>query len=85
MASMHDSEAVLAARVQGPAMGARRRISSRGPGRAIVRASLPGLLDTRLVRAELVRLRGPRPATTVDWGRANSAPTRTGFDARRAS
>jgi hypothetical protein len=34
-------------------------------------ATLPGLLDVRVVRAELTRLRGPRPATELYKARAS--------------
>lgn len=34
-------------------------------------ATLPGLLDLSIVRAELARLRGPRPATELSPARAS--------------
>jgi hypothetical protein len=81
---MYDSAAVLAEPGASTIAGEGRRIVFSGPGRSIARVSLPGLLDTRLVRAELVRLRGPRrPATAVHSGRSGGTRSRTGFDARR--
>jgi hypothetical protein len=43
-------------------------------GRRLVAGAQPDLLDTRFVRAELVRLRGPHPAVSIHALRATSAP-----------
>ncbi|MGO9488066.1 MAG: hypothetical protein ACLQBB_03440 [Solirubrobacteraceae bacterium] len=81
---MHDS--AVFAEPGGPTIRVfRRRVVTPGPGRTVARASLPGLLDTRLVQAELVRMRAMRPTTMVDWGRAKGGRSGTEHDARRAS
>lgn len=46
---------------------------------------LPSLLDPRLVRMELARLRGPAPALPLRVGGAARPRARGGIDARRIS
>ncbi len=70
---MQDFPAVLGAPGSGAAeLRVRRLTPQRMPaaGQSVVRAALPGLLDTRLVRAELSRLRGPAQTSP---GRASGA------------
>jgi hypothetical protein len=79
---MDDSAAVLAEPGAPTIAREDRRIVFSGPGRSIARVSLPGLLDTSLARAELVKLRGPRSAIAAHSGRSGGTRSRTGFDAR---
>jgi hypothetical protein len=74
---MQDFDAVLAD--DGPALaqvrtrqltGATRIVASVGP---VVCEPLPGLLDTRYVRTELLRLRGPRGEAPLGGDRRQGA------------
>jgi mannose/fructose-specific phosphotransferase system component IIA len=80
---MHDSAAALAEPGATATLGA-ARVVAREPGEAAAGVSLPVLLDMRLVRAELARLRAPRMAKAVDRRRAGGTQTGSAADVGRS-
>jgi hypothetical protein len=78
---MHDSGAAVAEPDDAPL----RRIGARGSSRAGVPQPLPELLDPRLVRVELTRLRMPRQSSErAGLGRARIARSRETIDGGRS-
>ncbi|HEX4437851.1 MAG TPA: hypothetical protein VH061_13755 [Solirubrobacteraceae bacterium] len=80
---MQDWGALLAEPGQdGADLRIRRVVSCRDAEGARQEAGLPGLLDTRLVRAELSRLRAPRATDTTAGSRSGRSLTVSAPDGR---